>query len=191
MRCFTASIDRACQGRRAVGQWPGARRDEAIYIYIYNETRRNSPVSVGRSRSDTLVNPGIRVAAQPHPLRRKRGASVVMLIASTLVGRADRHVEAPLSPSGDVKVARDARRAPNPARRRFLQSAAAAATVGAARHLHADTNFNPPGVRGIGEIGITGIVAAVANAVHHATGVRVRDLPITLDKVFTPLRPDD
>jgi xanthine dehydrogenase YagR molybdenum-binding subunit len=39
------------------------------------------------------------------------------------------------------------------------------------------------GVKGIGEIGTTGVAAAVANAVYHATGVRVRDLPITLDKV--------
>jgi xanthine dehydrogenase YagR molybdenum-binding subunit len=46
-----------------------------------------------------------------------------------------------------------------------------------------DTRFNPLGVRGIGEIGITGVPAAIANAVYHATGVRVRDLPITLDKV--------
>jgi len=47
-----------------------------------------------------------------------------------------------------------------------------------------DTHFNPVGVRGIGEIGITGVPAAIANAVYHATGVRVRDLPITLDKVM-------
>ncbi|GAB3881627.1 xanthine dehydrogenase family protein molybdopterin-binding subunit [Kibdelosporangium lantanae] len=42
----------------------------------------------------------------------------------------------------------------------------------------------PLGVRGVGEVGITGVAAAVANAVHHATGRRVRDLPITLDKVL-------
>ncbi len=47
-----------------------------------------------------------------------------------------------------------------------------------------DTNFNPLGIRGIGEIGITGAAAAVCNAVWHATGVRVRDLPITLDKLW-------
>jgi xanthine dehydrogenase YagR molybdenum-binding subunit len=46
-----------------------------------------------------------------------------------------------------------------------------------------DPHFNSLGARGIGEIGITGVVAAVGNAVYHATGVRVRDLPITLDKV--------
>jgi len=46
-----------------------------------------------------------------------------------------------------------------------------------------DFNFDPLGARGIGEIGITGVVAAIANAVYHATGKRVRDLPITLDKV--------
>ena len=48
---------------------------------------------------------------------------------------------------------------------------------------HDDPHINPLGVRGIGEIGITGVAAAIANAVYHATGVRVRDLPITLDKV--------
>lgn len=42
----------------------------------------------------------------------------------------------------------------------------------------------PMGARGIGEIGITGVGAAVANAVFNATGKRVRDLPITLDKVI-------
>ncbi|MFI7446737.1 xanthine dehydrogenase family protein molybdopterin-binding subunit [Nonomuraea sp. NPDC049714] len=42
----------------------------------------------------------------------------------------------------------------------------------------------PLGLRGLGEVGITGVAAAVANAVHHATGKRVRDLPITLDKLL-------
>lgn len=42
----------------------------------------------------------------------------------------------------------------------------------------------PMGARGIGEIGITGVGGAIANAVYNATGVRVRDLPITLDKLM-------
>jgi xanthine dehydrogenase YagR molybdenum-binding subunit len=42
----------------------------------------------------------------------------------------------------------------------------------------------PMGAHGIGEIGITGVAAAVANAVYNATGTRVRDLPITLDKLL-------
>jgi xanthine dehydrogenase YagR molybdenum-binding subunit len=42
----------------------------------------------------------------------------------------------------------------------------------------------PMGARGVGEIGITGVGAAVANAVFNATGKRIRDLPITLDKVL-------
>ena len=42
----------------------------------------------------------------------------------------------------------------------------------------------PMGARGVGEIGITGVGAAVANAVFNATGKRIRDLPITLDKVI-------
>jgi len=42
---------------------------------------------------------------------------------------------------------------------------------------------NPLGVKGVGEVGIVGVAAAIANAVYHATGKRVRDLPITLDKL--------
>jgi xanthine dehydrogenase YagR molybdenum-binding subunit len=47
-----------------------------------------------------------------------------------------------------------------------------------------DPYVNPMGSKGIGELGIVGTAAAIANAVHHATGVRVRDLPITLDKLL-------
>ena len=47
-----------------------------------------------------------------------------------------------------------------------------------------DPHVNPMGSKGIGEIGICGSPAAVANAVYHATGVRVRDLPITPDKLL-------
>jgi xanthine dehydrogenase YagR molybdenum-binding subunit len=47
-----------------------------------------------------------------------------------------------------------------------------------------DLQFNSIGVRGIGEIGITGMVAAIANAVYNATGVRVRDLPISIDNLL-------
>jgi xanthine dehydrogenase YagR molybdenum-binding subunit len=47
-----------------------------------------------------------------------------------------------------------------------------------------DLNFNPAGARGVGEIGITGVSAAVANAVYHATGKRLRSLPLTPDKLL-------
>ncbi len=47
-----------------------------------------------------------------------------------------------------------------------------------------DPYVNPLGIKGIGEIGITGVAAAIANAVYNATGKRVRDLPITLDKLL-------
>jgi len=43
---------------------------------------------------------------------------------------------------------------------------------------------NPLGIKGLGEIGIVGVAAAIANAVYHATGKRVRNLPITLDKLL-------
>jgi xanthine dehydrogenase YagR molybdenum-binding subunit len=48
-----------------------------------------------------------------------------------------------------------------------------------------DELINPLGMKGVGEIGIVGVAAAIANAVYHATGKRVRDLPITLDKVIS------
>jgi xanthine dehydrogenase YagR molybdenum-binding subunit len=51
-----------------------------------------------------------------------------------------------------------------------------------------DSLINPLGMKGLGEIGIVGVAAAVANAVYHATGVRVRDLPITLDKLLDARR---
>ncbi|MFZ0065006.1 MAG: xanthine dehydrogenase family protein molybdopterin-binding subunit [Pseudolabrys sp.] len=47
-----------------------------------------------------------------------------------------------------------------------------------------DNLVNPLGIKGVGEIGIVGVAAAIANAVYHATGKRVRDLPITIDKVL-------
>jgi xanthine dehydrogenase YagR molybdenum-binding subunit len=46
-----------------------------------------------------------------------------------------------------------------------------------------DDIVNPLGIKGVGEIGIVGAAAAIANAIYHATGERVRDLPITLDKL--------
>jgi xanthine dehydrogenase YagR molybdenum-binding subunit len=46
-----------------------------------------------------------------------------------------------------------------------------------------DDIINPLGIKGVGEIGIVGVASAIANAVYHATGKRVRDLPITLDKL--------
>jgi xanthine dehydrogenase YagR molybdenum-binding subunit len=47
-----------------------------------------------------------------------------------------------------------------------------------------DDLVNPLGIKGVGEIGIVGVAAAIANAVYHATGKRIRDLPITIDKVL-------
>ena len=47
-----------------------------------------------------------------------------------------------------------------------------------------DDRVNPFGIKGIGEIGIVGMNAAVANAVYHATGKRVRELPIRLEKLL-------
>jgi xanthine dehydrogenase YagR molybdenum-binding subunit len=47
-----------------------------------------------------------------------------------------------------------------------------------------DEHVSPIGGRGIGELGATGVAAAVANAVFHATGKRFRELPITPDKLI-------
>jgi xanthine dehydrogenase YagR molybdenum-binding subunit len=50
-----------------------------------------------------------------------------------------------------------------------------------------DRAVNPLGIKGIGEIGIVGTAAAIANAVHHATGVRIRALPIRPDRLLDAL----
>lgn len=47
-----------------------------------------------------------------------------------------------------------------------------------------DYNLNPLGARGVGEIGLAGIAAAITNAVHHATGIRVRDLPVRIEDLL-------
>jgi xanthine dehydrogenase YagR molybdenum-binding subunit len=51
----------------------------------------------------------------------------------------------------------------------------------------ADDELNALGGKGIGEIGVVGAAAAIANAVHHATGARFRDLPLHLEDVRTSL----
>ncbi|PCC69594.1 xanthine dehydrogenase YagR molybdenum-binding subunit [Nannocystis exedens] len=50
-----------------------------------------------------------------------------------------------------------------------------------------DLAFNTIGCRGVGEIGITGVAPAIASAVHHAIGVRLRDLPLTPDRLLAAL----
>ena len=47
-----------------------------------------------------------------------------------------------------------------------------------------DSHVNPLDVKGVGEIALVGVAAAIANAVHHATGKRVRGLPITPEKLL-------
>ncbi len=47
-----------------------------------------------------------------------------------------------------------------------------------------DAHASPLGAKGIGELGAVGVSSAIANAIFHATGVRVRDLPITIDRLL-------
>ena len=48
-----------------------------------------------------------------------------------------------------------------------------------------DPNLNELGARGVGEIGLAGVASAIASAVYHATGVRVRTLPIDIEKLLS------
>lgn len=50
-----------------------------------------------------------------------------------------------------------------------------------------DTHANPIGVKVLGELSISGAGAAVTNAIYNACGVRVRDFPLTLDKILAGL----
>jgi xanthine dehydrogenase YagR molybdenum-binding subunit len=47
-----------------------------------------------------------------------------------------------------------------------------------------EDKLNPMGVKGVGEIGVVGTAAAIGNAIYHATGKRIRDYPITIDKLL-------
>jgi xanthine dehydrogenase YagR molybdenum-binding subunit len=47
-----------------------------------------------------------------------------------------------------------------------------------------DRRFNPLGVKGLAEVAMCGVAPAISNAVYHATGTRIRELPITLEKVL-------
>jgi xanthine dehydrogenase YagR molybdenum-binding subunit len=47
-----------------------------------------------------------------------------------------------------------------------------------------DLNLNALGARGVGEIGLAGVAAALTNAIHHATGVRVRELPLKIESLL-------
>ncbi|HEX6772939.1 MAG TPA: molybdopterin cofactor-binding domain-containing protein, partial [Acidobacteriaceae bacterium] len=49
-----------------------------------------------------------------------------------------------------------------------------------------DKLLNPLGSRGVGEIGLAGVAAAITNAAYHATGVRVREIPIRLENLMQP-----
>jgi len=51
---------------------------------------------------------------------------------------------------------------------------------------HPDYELNPLGVRGVGEIGLAGVAAAITNAVYHATGIRKRDLPVHIEDLLSP-----
>ena len=48
----------------------------------------------------------------------------------------------------------------------------------------ADAAASPLKAKGVGELGLCGVAAAVANAVHNATGIRVRDYPVTMDRLI-------
>jgi xanthine dehydrogenase YagR molybdenum-binding subunit len=50
-----------------------------------------------------------------------------------------------------------------------------------------DATSSPMKAKGVGELGICGVSAAIANAIYNATGVRVREYPITLDKLLAHL----
>ncbi len=50
-----------------------------------------------------------------------------------------------------------------------------------------DPVSSPMKAKGVGELGLCGVSAAIANAIYNATGVRVRDYPITLDKLLSGL----
>jgi xanthine dehydrogenase YagR molybdenum-binding subunit len=67
----------------------------------------------------------------------------------------------------------------------ILTTNADAPTIDVTFLNYPDLVLNPLGARGVGEIGLAGIAAAITNAVHHATGIRVRELPVRIEDLLT------
>jgi xanthine dehydrogenase YagR molybdenum-binding subunit len=119
----------------------------------------------GGSRRQGRWLVGVGVAASSHPANRR---------ASQALARRD--------PDGRFVVRLVAADIGTGARTALTQIAADALDV-APDAVHVELG-DSIGAKGIGEIGIVGTAAAIANAVYHATGIRIRDLPIRPDKLF-------
>ena len=121
------------------------------------------PRMVGAFASGTIVNP--MAAHSQYMGGMIWGLSSALHEKTEIDGRAARYVNDNLS-EYHIPVCADVRR------------------VEVVMVPEADDAVNPLGIKGIGEIGIVGVNAAVANAVHHATGRRVRNLPIRVEDLL-------
>jgi CO/xanthine dehydrogenase Mo-binding subunit len=68
----------------------------------------------------------------------------------------------------------------------FRVKAGHAASITATERCFAGSAYFALCIKGVGEIGVTGTAGAIANAMWHATGIRVRQFPITLDRLIEP-----
>jgi hypothetical protein len=94
------------------------------------------------------------------------------------------YVNSPHNPTGGVLTREDVERIAAIAARRgiwILSDEAYEDVLFVEEH---DPHVNPLGVKGVGEVAIVGIAPAIANAIYHATGMRIRELPVTPDKLI-------
>lgn len=135
-----------------------------VEVRIHSRTREiRVPRLVGAFAAGTIVNP--LTAHSQYMGGMIWGIGAALLEETEIDRRHARYVNANLS-EYQIPVNGDVRR------------------VEVIMVPEADPNVNPLGMKGIGEIGIVGVNAAIANAVFHATGRRIRDLPIRIDDLL-------
>jgi len=100
--------------------------------------------------------------------------------ATSAIGRDTRRVDGPLKVTGKAQYTSDFH-FPG-----LLYGVPVEATIAKGKVVKLDTAAaeKMPGARGIGEIGLAGVAAAITAAVHHATGVRVRELPVKIEDLL-------
>lgn len=148
------------------------REDVAAYAYgaqfvevrVHARTREiRVPRMLGAFAAGTIVNP--KTAHSQYMSGMIWGLSAALLEETEIDEKAARYVNDNLS-EYHIPVNADVRR------------------VEVLMVPEADSQVNPMGIKGLGEIGIVGMNAAIANAVHHATGRRIRDLPIRIEDLL-------
>jgi xanthine dehydrogenase YagR molybdenum-binding subunit len=193
------------RGRTSVLDTTAAEQAAGVIAVL---THRNTPRLAYRAQKSVLDPAGERLHVLQDDVVRFNGQPVAVVVAETLeqAAYAASLVRIEYTPAAshldfdgalESAIAPEAGSRPNsPVPADYRRGDPEAALAGAAvriraahkiprqQHNEHDPHVNPLGVKGLGELALVGVAPAIANAVFHATGRRVRDLPITPEKLL-------